>query len=200
MRIRFLQRELAMNLRRQQYSWEKPCPFSAESWKELQWRTKNIQLSNGLPIKIDTDIREPDISVYVDASDTGWGITSNETETHGLGPEVESDTLINAREPEIVLFAHQLHARKFRKWLIHVYTDNMTALKHTKKSWGSGQSYKGCNDNPNVEQSILVTNGHTPDDRQANANQITQDLVGDRMAIIRTHQAKNGISDSLFDF
>jgi predicted RNA binding protein YcfA (HicA-like mRNA interferase family) len=31
LRIRFLQRDLAMNLRRQQYNWEQPCPLSAQS-------------------------------------------------------------------------------------------------------------------------------------------------------------------------
>ncbi|CEG76345.1 hypothetical protein RMATCC62417_11251 [Rhizopus microsporus] len=125
-----------MNLRRQQYNWEKPCPLSAESWKELQWCTKNVQLSNGLSIKIDTDIREPDISIHIDISDTGWGVTSNEVEAHGFGSETESGTSINARELKIILFTLQLHARKFRNWLIHMYTDNMTALEHAKKSWG----------------------------------------------------------------
>ncbi|CEG76346.1 hypothetical protein RMATCC62417_11252 [Rhizopus microsporus] len=47
----------------------------------------------------------------------------------------------------------------------------------------SGQSYNGCNDNPNREQSILMNNSHTPDDRQISTNQITQSLVGGRMAI-----------------
>ncbi|KAG1524218.1 hypothetical protein G6F50_018551 [Rhizopus delemar] len=71
LRIRFLQRGLAMNLRRQQYNWEKLCPLSAQSWNELQWWTENVQISNGLPIKIDTGIREPNISIHVDATDTG---------------------------------------------------------------------------------------------------------------------------------
>ncbi|CEG76276.1 hypothetical protein RMATCC62417_11194 [Rhizopus microsporus] len=84
LRIRFLQRDLAMNLRRQQYNWEKPCPLSTQSQNELQWWTKNVQLSNGLPIKIDTDIREPDINIHVDASDAEWGITLKEVETHGF--------------------------------------------------------------------------------------------------------------------
>jgi hypothetical protein len=93
-----------------------------------------------MPIKIDADIREPDISIHVDASDTGWGITSKEVETHGFWSEVESGTSINARELKTILFALQLHARKFRNLLIHVYIDNITALKHAKESGGTASA------------------------------------------------------------
>ena len=137
LRIRFLQRGLAMNLRRQQYNWEKLCPLSAQSWNELQWWTENVQISNGLPIKIDTDIRELDISIHVEASDTEWGITSKEVETYGFWSEVESGTSISLWELKTILFALQLHAQKFRNSLIHMYIDNMAVLKHVKKSGGT---------------------------------------------------------------
>jgi hypothetical protein len=62
------------------------------------------------------------------------------------------------------------------------------------------QDYKGSDDHPNMEQPILVANGHAPDDRQTNKDPIKQGLVGDRMVIIRVHQANNGISDSVVKF
>jgi hypothetical protein len=37
LRIRFIQRDLAWNLRLQRFNWEAPCKISADSWKELQW-------------------------------------------------------------------------------------------------------------------------------------------------------------------
>ncbi|CEG78297.1 hypothetical protein RMATCC62417_12928 [Rhizopus microsporus] len=273
--------------------------------------------SNGLPIKIDTDIREPDISIHIDTSDTGWGITSKEVETREFWSEAESDTSISARELKTILFALQLHARKFRNSLIHVtetceevWGDSIrvasdakfrnTASHHDQSTDGkilsytgsqecSGelpqqkeettvrmdpskallpndsttlgqnddrrvcyqreqttgevlefstgsssssnryfpstmvkegtipsssievnlesykkitgrQGYKGSDGNTNMEQPILVANGHTSEYRQTNKDPIEQDMAGDRMAIIRAYQANKGISDLIVEF
>ncbi|CAO3668587.1 hypothetical protein G6F70_007069 [Rhizopus microsporus] len=64
----------------------------------------------------------------------------------------------------------------------------------------SGPSYKDCDDNPNMEQPILMTNSHTLDDRQTNTNQIAHGLVDDHMLITRMRQAKHDISDSVVEF
>ena len=47
--MRYLQRDLAVNLRRQQYHWDKPCKISTLAWKELHWWKTQAMGVNGQP-------------------------------------------------------------------------------------------------------------------------------------------------------
>ena len=66
---------------------------------------------NGLDIRppIEKQHQEPKFIIYVDASDTGWGITSQLVSTHGFWNQEEKEHSINVRKLKTILFALRLH-------------------------------------------------------------------------------------------
>jgi hypothetical protein len=134
--IRFLQRDLAKNLRLQTQNWEALCPISLEARQELSWWMQFAMIKNGLPIKT-KPVLEPALDIYVDASNSGWGVYSKRIETSGFWTAAEKEHSINVRELKTILFAIQLHSREFAGRQIRVFCDNTTALKYAKKSGGT---------------------------------------------------------------
>ncbi|KAG1205643.1 hypothetical protein G6F35_011504 [Rhizopus arrhizus] len=82
----------------------------------------------------------PQLTIYKDASNMGWGVASHELETAGFWTKSEKETSINTRELQAIYFGLKLHAEKYRGSTIRVYTDNMTALKYTVKDGGTASA------------------------------------------------------------
>jgi hypothetical protein len=85
--------------------------------KELAWWMELKETNNGLPIHRgssdqDQDENNPRCTVYVDAFDSGWGVSSELVSTHGFWSATEKDDSINVRELKTILFAVKLHAPK----------------------------------------------------------------------------------------
>ena len=136
--IRYLQRDLAQSLLRGSQRWENLCPLSKESRQELQWWEEEAHKMNGLPIQMMNLTREtPKATIFTDASDSGWGITSELLTTSGHWSTEEKETSINVRELKTILFAINLHAEKVRDSHIRLFTDSITALKYVKKQGGT---------------------------------------------------------------
>lgn len=139
--VRFLQRDLAGNLRLQQYNWESPCLVSQAAKQELEWWMEQATNRNGLPIRPKpVDLQVPDLTVYVDASDTGWGVASRMLKTSGFWTKKESELSINTRELMTIRFALQLHKERYRNCNILVYSDNKTAIKYASKFRGTASA------------------------------------------------------------
>lgn len=60
------------------------------------------------------------MTIYVDASDTGWGVTSTVLEKAGHWSALENEDTINVRELKAILLALQLHGQKFKNGNIQV--------------------------------------------------------------------------------
>lgn len=133
---RYLQRDLAKSLETNHHQWERPCTLTARSQEDVSWWLKYAQEKNGLAIRKHTT-RRPSVTIYVDASDTGWGVSSTMVNTHGFWTKTEKEVSINVRELKTILFALQLHKEKFRNCAIKILSDSMTALKYVKKSGGT---------------------------------------------------------------
>lgn len=133
LRIRFLQRDLANSLRLHRQNWEKPCPLSTQGLQDLDWWVRMATIKNGLPI-VKKMREEPNLEIYVDASDTGWGIHSKLMDTAGYWTLRERDDSINVRELKTILFALQLHGPKNPNSVMLIHTDNTTALKYARRS------------------------------------------------------------------
>ncbi|KAG2200665.1 hypothetical protein INT47_005821 [Mucor saturninus] len=138
--LRYLQRDLAVNLKQQQYQWDKPCILSAKVMEELTWWKTQATAKNGLPLQkqIDKSI-QPAITIHVDASDSGWGVASSIMETSGTGPWKKEQS-INVRELKTILFALQLHKEKFKNCTIQIFSDNTTAIKYVAKNSGTASA------------------------------------------------------------
>ncbi|KAG0923329.1 hypothetical protein G6F57_019231 [Rhizopus arrhizus] len=134
--IRHLQRDLAKSLYLNNQNWEKPCHISSQSLQEFQWWKESVSSKNGLPIQART-VPSPQITIYTDSSDTGWGVSSPMMTTFGFWNRQDKLTSINVRELKAVYFALKMHAQKLENCTIKVFTDNTTALKYTTKFGGT---------------------------------------------------------------
>lgn len=140
--LRYLQRDLARNLRRNNMNWEGHCPLSTEGLQDLLWWENSSTRKNGLPVQtIQIQKSTPAMTIHVDASETGWGIKSNLLTTSGYWTTREKDLSINVRELKTILFAIQLHAKNANGSAIQIFTDNMTALKYVTKAGGTAEVY-----------------------------------------------------------
>lgn len=72
--VRYKQRDLARALRNSSHNWESACFLSTTSCQELIRWINNAPLKNWLPIRYKQP--RPDITIYVDALDSGWGVSS----------------------------------------------------------------------------------------------------------------------------
>ncbi|EIE78811.1 hypothetical protein RO3G_03516 [Rhizopus delemar RA 99-880] len=91
---RIRQRDLAKSLHVHHQNWESPCQLTRKSFEDLQWWENFSGQHNGLPIHKE-DFKTPAIDIYVDASDSGYGVSSAELETHGFWTKEEQSTSIN---------------------------------------------------------------------------------------------------------
>lgn len=82
-------------------------------------------------------LQTPQITIYTDSSDSGWGVSSPMMENFGFWNKMEQSTSINVRELKAVYFALKMHAQKFENCTIKIFTDNTTALKYTTKYGGT---------------------------------------------------------------
>ncbi|KAG1369239.1 hypothetical protein G6F61_012504 [Rhizopus arrhizus] len=83
------------------------------------------------------NLQKIDLTIHVDASDTGWGVNSNRVSTSGFWTQQEKELSINVRELTTILFALQLHAQNAKNCSIKIFTDNITTLKYVTKAGGT---------------------------------------------------------------
>lgn len=134
--IRYIQRDLSMSLMRNRHNWEGQCLLSQKSKEDLEWWEHWAQTKNGLPIHPPTP-PAPQMTIYVDASDTGWGVKSETIETAGHWTPAERENSINVRELKTILFALQMHGNAAKNQTIKILSDSMTALKYVRKAGGT---------------------------------------------------------------
>lgn len=128
--IRYIQRDLSRTLHMSNQNWETTCKLSSTSLEELQWWEQFILKKNGLPIQKIIQ-KNPKVVIHVDASNTGWGVSSPMVTTAGFWTNEEIQQSINVRELKTILFAIQLHAKNCENSTIKIFSDNITALKYT---------------------------------------------------------------------
>lgn len=134
--IRHMQRDLSRSLRTHNHNWDKNCKLSAQSMEEITWWKKYLVKKNGLPIH-KLLIQEPSAKFYVDASDAGWGVTSQLIQTAGFWTPAEKEQSINVRELKTIYYALLIHSKRLKHTTIKILSDNMTALKYVTKAGGT---------------------------------------------------------------
>ena len=110
----------------------------AVSWddsylEDLRWWSVASHLTVGHPL----GIPQPDLSLFTDASDNGWGASLGDDHLSGLWNRDCSSYSINHRELLAVLYSvqgllHLLHGRS-----VSLYVDNTTALSYICKQGGT---------------------------------------------------------------
>ena len=104
-------------------SWDDSC------LEDLRWWSVESHLLAGLPL----GLPQPDLSLFTDASDTGWGASLGEDHLSGLWSRDCSHFSINHRELLAVLYAVQGFLPLLRGQLASLYSNNTTALSYLRK-------------------------------------------------------------------
>ena len=104
--------------------------------RNLRWWSDESHLLVGLPFGED----HPDLFLYSDASDAGWGAALGELHLSGLWSPVCSTFSINHRELLAVLFVVQGFPPSLRGRIVALYSNNSTALAYLGKQGGTRSS------------------------------------------------------------
>ncbi|KAG2191282.1 hypothetical protein INT47_001832 [Mucor saturninus] len=113
--------------------WDKKQPLPVECLKELRWWQRNLQLWNGKSILPQT----PQQTIYVDASNTGWGCSLNlpnqpPLTAHGHWTHQEARMSINWRELKAAFLALRSFPR-LQHMRVMIRTDNTTSMAYMNK-------------------------------------------------------------------
>ena len=104
-------------------SWDDSC------LADLRWWSVESHLLVGLPL----DFPQPDLALYTDALDSGWGAFLADDHLSGLWPPTFSSFSNNHRELLPVLYGVQGFLPVLWCRSISLFTDNTTALSYLRK-------------------------------------------------------------------
>ena len=111
-------------------SWDDSC------LEDLRWWSVESNLLVGLPL----GLPQPDLLLFTDASDTGWGVSLEDSHLSGLWPPGCSQYSINHRELLAVLYAVQGFLPLLKGRSISLFSDNTTALSYLRNQRGTHSS------------------------------------------------------------
>ena len=121
-------------------SWDDSC------LADLQWWSFESHLLVGLPL----DLPQPDLALYTDASDSGWGAFLLDDHLSGSWPPTFLNFSINHRDLLAVLYVVQGFLPVLRGRSVSLFVDNTTALSYLQKQGGTHSSTLNS-----VAQSVL---------------------------------------------
>ena len=107
-------------------SWDDGC------LRDLRWWSDDSHLLVALPLGED----HPDLFLFSDASDQGWGTALGDLHLSGLWSPLWSCFSINQRELLAILYTIQGFLPHLRGRSVAVYSDNSTALAYLRKQGG----------------------------------------------------------------
>ena len=111
-------------------SWDDSCQTV------LRWWSDPFHLRVG----VDLSTPSPALTLYTDASDSGWGTSLGDVHLSGLwSPEI-SQFSINHRELLAVFLAVKGFLHLLRVHSVSMFTDNMSALSYLRKGGGTRSS------------------------------------------------------------
>ena len=111
-------------------SWDDGC------LRDLQWWSEESHILVSLPLGED----HPDLFLYSDVSDTGWGAALGDLHLSGLWSPLCLSFSINHRKLLAVLYAVQGFLPSLRGRVVALYSDNSTALAYLRKQGGTRSS------------------------------------------------------------
>ena len=111
-------------------SWDESC------CADLRWWSEESHLLVGLPL----GLPHPELALYTDASDSGWGAFLADDQLSGLWSPEFSNFLINHQELLAVLYGVQGFLPVLRGRSVSLFADNTTALSYLRKQGGTHSS------------------------------------------------------------
>lgn len=152
-----------------------PVPVLPETRKDLLWWSSTCHLCTGAQLGVSAT---PDILLFTDASDEGWGAHIEGHEASGLWDGPTKELHINLKE----LVAVRLGVLSFLSWLegqrVLVMTDNTTVVSYLNKQGGT-RSEALCNEAVSLlriaeNHHIILTSRHLPGRLNIKADQLSR--------------------------
>ena len=113
-----------------------PVEWDSDCHPDLLWWSDVSHLQVGMPLSESL----PDLCLFTDASDTGWGASLGDVHLSGSWSHLSSRFSINHRELLVVLLALRGFLPSLRGRVVAVFSDNTTALAYLKKQGGTRSS------------------------------------------------------------
>ena len=134
LRMRSLQHRLQVSCHQESptepVSWDDSCP------KDLLWWSDPSHLVVG----VDLALPHPELLLFTDASDAGWGASLGSDHLSGLWSRDVSQYSINHRELLAVFLAIRGFLHLLRGKSVSLFTDNTSALSYLRKEGGTRSS------------------------------------------------------------
>ena len=133
LRIRPIQQCLS-----RQFSWgldpgTKEVLPDAATREAVRWWSDPANLLKGMPL----GPFQPDVSLYTDACEVGWGAHAQDFQASGTWSPLEDTLFINAKELLAVLRAFECSPERWRNKKVLVALDNSTAVSYINKQGGT---------------------------------------------------------------
>ena len=103
---------------------------------DLRWWSVESNLLVGLPL----GLLQPDLLLFADTSDTGWGASLEDAHLSGLWPPACSQYSINHRKLLVVLYAVQGFLPLLKGCSISLFSNNAMALSYLRNQGGTHSS------------------------------------------------------------
>ena len=168
-------------LRKNRGNFDAPMAITPDMRLELNWWLENLPRLSA-PIR-DTN---PDLTIFTDASFSGWGasIPEKNLQFGGRWQSQEGEEYINSLELLAILYGLKAACRDMSDCHIKTMTDNTTAVSGVNKQ-GSTRSHM-CNDIARkiwfwaLERNIWLTAAHIPGVQNVEADEASRKFRADR--------------------
>ena len=107
--------------------------WTPEIRRDLDWWLDRERLELGVAL----DQVSPQLDLWSDASDVGWGAHLGEEVTSGLWAPEELDVSINVRELLAIERAHHWFAPQIKNSSVAIFADNATAVAYLRNQGGT---------------------------------------------------------------
>lgn len=129
--VKLLEREKFLALRKFNNNYDKSMSISEECKKDIKWWKTNVE-NVSAPIKRSNYV----LTVFSDASLTGWGASCEDNKTHGWWNNKESSLHINELELIAAFYALKCYAKDYENCEILLRIDNTTAISYINRMGG----------------------------------------------------------------
>ena len=132
-RMRSLQFQLSAHWDRRRYESVLPVPISSEVRRDVQWWSFLPNLLQGQ--SLGTTV--PELTLFADASMTGWGASMLDLDHSGIWAEEEAREHISLLELRSIRLGLQAFQSRLQGKTVAVMSDNTTAVSYLQKAGGT---------------------------------------------------------------
>ena len=131
--FRYLQALLIRGLNQMNHNYEAPVSLCSQSLGEINWWLQNLETVNGSPIITPSS----DLTIFTDASLTGWGAACGNIKTHGKWSATERQLHINVLELKGAVLGIQSLLKNQSSKIISLNMGSSTAVAYIKHKGGT---------------------------------------------------------------